>query len=176
MKPSSFPLVSHVLCIAFAGFAMPSPAHAGGNDGIKQLIDVTQLKAQAANEQALEGATKQKELLDVKVDVAAGLVVADVAAVGEFESTAGSDGLDDAEAKRLAELVAAAQQRVEGATADASTAIASAKKQLADTEVSGDKKRIKLLLKALRATVKAHRQTAAALRTLAKKLPINPSA
>jgi len=32
-------------------------------DGISQLIAVTQLKAQNANDQALHGATKQRELL-----------------------------------------------------------------------------------------------------------------
>jgi hypothetical protein len=192
MKTSPFPLVPHILCIAIASLAMPSPAHAGATDGLKQLIDVTQLKAQAANEQARDAAQKeeanraQKDLVraaqaqlersapqedDASPLSHAGRVVDDVGAVVEFESTAGTDGLDDAESKRLAELVAAAQQRVEAATADASTTIANAKKLLQDTEATADKKRIKLHLKSLRATVKAHRQTAAALRALAKRLP-----
>jgi hypothetical protein len=191
MKTSPFKFVAPILLLGFAWSAMPSPAHAA-SDGLKLLATISHNQAEAANERALESESRlqdnrrNKEALraiqnqfhlsapaseaDAPPVSPANLVVEGVAAVVEFESKASSDGLDDAELKSLAELVAAAQQRADSATADASTNIANAKKLLKETKTAGDKEHLKVYLKSLRATAKAHKQTAAALRTLAKKL------
>ena len=47
---------------AVASFTFASQANAAAN-GISALIQVTQLKAQFANEEALEGADKQRDLV-----------------------------------------------------------------------------------------------------------------
>jgi hypothetical protein len=191
MKTSPLYLVVPTVFAAFAWLAMPSAAVAA-NDGINRLIAVSTLKAADANEQALDGAAKQRDLVTKQREVRnqqalfeastqqsaqvshAGLIVADVAAVAEFESTAGADGLDDAEWKTLADLVAVAQQRVDAASADTSTAIANAQKRLRKMTTTIYSEHVKLHLKSLRATAKAHRKTATALRALAKKLAKSP--
>jgi len=189
MKTSSIRSVAHILLVSGL-LAIPTSAHASFA-GIRQLIATTQLQAANANDQVMDGATKQRTLLDEKrklrggqaqlegasaqpeepqQDSNAALVVQDVAAIAGFESTASVDGLDDAERERLGELVTVAQQRVEGATADAATAIADAKKQLAAASDSSEKAQLKLHVKSLRAALKAHKKTGASLRTLSKKL------
>lgn len=177
-------LLTSALALVLASLAAPAPAQAA--DGIKSLISVTQLKASSANDEALRGADKprtttvrdshdrfaervQTEAPSPQV-ARAGAVVGDVEAIAGYESTAGADGLDDAELKRLAELVAAAESSVDGAVADTSAAITDAKQQLEGAKSADDRKMLKLRVKSLRATLKAHRKTEAALRALAGRL------
>ncbi|HWB77069.1 MAG TPA: hypothetical protein VG755_19005 [Nannocystaceae bacterium] len=190
MNARSIRSVAQVLTLASGLLAIPTPAQAGFA-GIKELISVTQMQAANANSEVMEGATKQRQLLEEKKRLRgaqaqlegaslqpaedpqvshAGLVVKDVEAIAAFESTASADGLDDAERKRLAELVSVARQRADDAAADAASAIADAKKQLAVASDSGDKAQLKSRVRSLRATWKAHRKTGASLRTITKKL------
>lgn len=185
MKTPAFPFALSILCAVSVSFASPSPARAA--DGPKLLASVSHLQAQNASEQALEGANKQRELLQKRKQVAqyhaqlegaaatpvptdpsvslAQQIVDDIAALAAFESTASGDGLDDAERERLRELVGIAQKSVDAALADA-------KRQMTAAKTSEDKELAKLQLRSLRATMKAHRQTASALRTLAKRVAV----
>lgn len=189
MKALSIRSVAQILCLASGLLAIPTPAHAA--DGIGRLIAVSTLKAGNANEDALEGANKQRDLIaqqkklrgaqaqlegaslqpaeDPQVSDA-GLVVQDVAAIAVFESKARGDGIDDAEKKQLRELVSVAQQRVTDATKNTATAIADAKKSRTTVRDAHDKASLDARIDSLRATYKAHRKTGAALRALAKQL------
>ncbi len=190
MQAPSLRSVAQILGLASGLLAIPTSAHAGFA-GLKQLISTTQMQAANANEQTLEGATKQRTLLDEKRKIRgaqgqlegasaqpdaeppvsqAALVVQDVAAIAELESTASVDGLDDSEKKALGELVSVARQRVDAASAEATTAFADAKKELAAASDDTEKAQLELRMKALRAAVKAHKKTAASLRKLSKKL------
>lgn len=190
MKAPSLRSVAQALVLASGLLAIPTPAHAA-LDGINRLIQVTQNKAANANEQALEGADKQRKLIEEQKKIRgaqaqlegaslesaedpqvshAGLVVADIDAIVAFESKASSDGLDAAERKQLRELVSVAQQRVGDATKTTATALADAKKSRTTVRDAHDKASLDARIDALRATYKAHRKTSAALRTLAKAL------
>lgn len=184
-------LLTPAFALVIASLVAPAPAHAGKMDGINYLISVTQMKASNANAEALEGADKQRTNIDRKTTVRdshdrfaervqaeapspqvarAGAVVGDVEAIAGYGTTAGADGFDDTEVKRLAELVSTAKTSVDGAVTDASAAITDTKKQLGGATSADDRKALKLRMKSLRATLKAHRKTEAALRTLASEL------
>lgn len=191
MKTSAFRLVGALACTACLSLALPSPAHAGRMDGIMSLVAVTQMKASNANDDAMSGAEKQRKLAVQRQQLLASAgylegagapaapdpsvarasrIVADVEAVAAFGSTAQSDGIDDAERKQLGDLVSVARKDVDDAIADATTQMTDAKKRL-KTATDGDEQvRLKELVKSLRVTVKAHKQTAGALRALAKRL------
>lgn len=190
MKTPVFQIVAPLLCAVSLCLAMPSVARAGKMDGINYLIAVTQMKASNANDEALQGADKQRQLIEKKKALfnsgaqlegaalappdrsvsQAGQIVDDIAAVVAFESTASAGGIDEAELKELGDLVGVARGRVDTAIADATTQVVDAKKLLAATTDADEKVRLKLQLRSLRATVKAHRRTAAALTSLAKRL------
>jgi hypothetical protein len=185
MKTSAISL----LCVACLSVAIALPAQA---KGIKQLISVSNEQATQANSAALEGAPKESRGMKQKswnpanfnraqVEGAApppadpsishaSRIVDDIDAIAAFESTASADGIDDAELKRLAELVVVAREHVDAAIAAVSTQTAEAKQQLKAATDVDDKEQLRLQLRSLRATVKAHRQTAATLKTLAKRL------
>lgn len=190
MKAPSIRSVAQILALASGLLVIPTPARAAA-DGIGRLIAVTQMKADNANTEAMEGADKQRDLIAQQKKIRgaqaqlegaslqpaedpqvshAGLVVQDIDAIAAFESKARGDGIDEAEKKQLRELVSVAQQRVTDATKNTATAIADAKKSRTTVRDAHDKASLDARIDSLRATYKAHRKTSAALRTLAKQI------
>jgi hypothetical protein len=145
---------------------------------LKNVQDQLDAAAAPTSESAVKGnlGMKQKSWNPANfrksspVESDANRVAEDVDAIVAFEATASADGVDDAELKQLGDLVGVAREHVDAAISGASTEMATAKKELAAATDADEKARLKLHLKSLRSTVKAHRQTSAALKTLAKRI------